>query len=217
MIGTGAKILALALIVGLRPLPGLDRVVICCAGDSLMRPVPGHLRELWRRPKTQAVIKDWSQGGLSSRTYQGFFRRQSAAWHKTSPDLILIQLGTNDAGPILLGKYDLAEFRKNLRAIVDRFRQFRSSKNQPPRIFIASIPYFSGTADKEGKNRVIRDGINPAIKDLAVSEGLVFVDNFAVMNEKPTLYDADGVHPSSEGETALAGNWLSWIERELNP
>jgi lysophospholipase L1-like esterase len=211
------EILVLVLFVGLRPLSGSAKVVICCAGDSLMRPVPGHLRDLLKPLSIQAVIKDWSQGGLSSRSYQDFFRQHWADWRQTRPDFIMVQLGTNDALPILEGKYDPAKFRENLLTIIRNFKQFSSETHKQPRIFIATAPYFSGTARKQEKNEIIKERINPAIREIARIEGLVFVDNFSVLENKPELYDPDGVHPSPEGEIALAKNWLFWIERELNP
>ncbi len=181
-----------------------------------MRPVPGHLRVLLKTTNIQAVIKDWSQGGLSSKTYQGFFQRHWAAWRQTRPDLILIQLGTNDALPIVLGKHDPAKFRQNLLTIIRNFKLFTTAENKRPRIFVASVPYFTGTERRQEKNKVIKEQINPAIQEIARAEGLVFVDNFSVLENKPELYDPDGVHPSPEGEIALAKNWLLWIERAVH-
>ncbi len=192
-----------------RPAP-----IICCAGDSLMRPIPTRLYELNRFSPGSFIVRDWAQGGLSSETYQTFFDRRAAVWSRVRPDLILIQLGTNDARPLLEGRLAADRFEDNIRTIVGRFREFRDRAGWPPRILLASAPPFRDP-DAEAKNDVVLRVINPALRRIADEEGLTFVDNYAILAGRPDLYDPDGVHPNPRGESRLARHWLHWIRETL--
>jgi len=179
--------------------------VICCAGDSLMRPIPTRLYELTRFSPGAFVLKDWAQGGLSSETYLAFFDRRAAARTPVRPDLILLQLGTNDARPLREGRLRPEDFERNIRAVIQRFREFRDRAGRPPRILVASaIPFHDADA-----------AANPALRRIAADEGLTFVDNYAVLDGRPDLYDPDGVHPNPRGEKRLARHWLHWIRQAL--
>jgi len=179
-----------------------------------MRQIPYHLKEMLKFSKSKVVINDLSQGGLSSQSYQWFFTRHYENWIKTRPDFILIQLGTNDVIPLLEHKYELANFEENLKTIIGNFKSFRGNDNKCPEILIASVPLFYGEAYSQEKNRLVKEKINPTIKEIAKKEEIIFVDNFFVLKDKINLYDPDGVHPNSKGEKALAKNWLSWIRSE---
>jgi lysophospholipase L1-like esterase len=192
-----------------RPVP-----VVCCAGDSLMRPIPTRLYELTRFSPGSFILKDWAQGGLSSETYLSFFDRRAAVRNRLQPDLILLQLGTNDARPLLEGRLRPDEFERNLRAIVGRFRGFRDRAGRPCPILIASAPPFRD-ADAAAKNEVLLKVVNPGLRRLAEDEGLTFVDNHAILADRPDLYDPDGVHPNPRGEKRLARHWLHWIRAAL--
>jgi len=192
-----------------------SELTICCAGDSLMRPIPYHLKEMLKVPKTKIDIRDWSQGGLSSVTYRIFFTRHYLRWRKTRPDFILIQLGTNDVIPLLKDRYQMADFKKNLNTIIKNFKGFKGNGYKRPRIFLASVPLFYGESSSKEKNRLVQKEINPAIKEIAIKEKLFYVDNFSILVNETHLYSPDGVHPNSSGEKALAKNWLFWIRSEL--
>ena len=192
-----------------------SELTICCAGDSLMRPIPYHLKEMLNVAKRKVDIRDWSQGGLSSVTYQIFFAQHYLRWRKTRPDFILIQLGTNDVIPLQKDKYQMADFKKNLNTIIRNFKRFRGNKYRRPRIFLSSVPLFYGEFSSVEENRLVQKEINPAIEEIAIKEKLFFVDNFSILVNKTHLYSPDGVHPNSSGEIALSKNWLFWIRSEL--
>ena len=190
-------------------------LVICCAGDSLMRPVPVHLRPLLKtETKRPFQVRDWAQGGQTSETYPAFLRQHWENWKSVRPDFIIIQIGTNDALPILQGKYDPDRFEENLRGIVRTFKGLNGGSGPGPLVLMATAPPFRGTQDFEEKNRIIRSSINPIIRKIAEHEGAALVDNGSILEGRPDLYDPDGVHPSPDGEKAIARNWLRAIKKE---
>jgi len=214
----GAIILAFAILGGPHNGPGQEGappIVICCAGDSIMRPVPVHLRLLLKEEsKRPFQVKDWAQGGQSSETYPSFLRQRWENWKNVRPDFIIIQLGTNDALPIFQSKYGRDRFEENLTGIIRTFKSLRGGISLAPRILMATTLLFKGTPDYEKKNWIIQTMINPAIRKIAEQEGTALVDNFSVMAGRPDFYDPDGVHPNTEGEKAIAHNWLSAIKKE---
>jgi lysophospholipase L1-like esterase len=183
--------------------------VLCCAGDSLMRPQPVHLRILFEQAGGRPFrVEDWSQGGQSSQTYPSFLRAREEGWKNTQPDFLILQLGTNDAGPIAAGTYGRPRFEENLKGILRSLKILAGRPDSPPRLFIATVPLFLESPNSAAKNRAITDVINPTIRAVAEETGAVLVDQFAVLENRPDLYDSDGAHPSGEGEKALARNWL---------
>jgi len=192
-----------------------DHLTICCAGDSIMRPVPYHLRSLLSGSKHEVEIKEWAQGGLTSESYKSFFARRFPNWKKTRSDFILLQLGTNDVFPLLERRYTLLQFKENMSSIIKEFKKFKGIKNKHPRILIASVPLFCFQIASPARNSLVENEINPAIQEIAQREKAIFVDNYSVLHNRCDLYDPDGVHPNREGERALARNWLFSIRREL--
>jgi lysophospholipase L1-like esterase len=183
---------------------------IACAGDSLMRPMPLYLKRWLADSGQKAIFHEWDQGGLSSETYRSFFARRQESWQKTACDFILIQLGTNDAARILRGESSIERFEDNMDVILRKLKKFPGKKSASPVILLATVPLFAegSGSDAPQKNRLIEEEINPVLREIARREGLILVDNYALLKGRPELYDPDGVHPSRAGEEAIARNWL---------
>ena len=127
------------------------------------------------------------------------------------PDLVLIQLGTND----LRTDHDYTpteQFRSRMKQIVDLFRTFRNRSGRIPEILVGTIPPVPTSGrfpfDAESARRVDAE-INPAIRALAAEEGLAVVDNHGLFTRRPELLP--DVHPSRDGYRALAENWREGI------
>jgi lysophospholipase L1-like esterase len=180
---------------------------ICCAGDSLMRPIPVHLRAIAAASGESVDIREWAQGGLNADTYRGFFRENLSSWTGTRSEAVLLQLGTNDAGPILEGRETAEEFRARLGEILKGFKAFEGVRRPRPALLVATVPRFCENPESAAKNRIVETVINPIIREVAAAEGATVVDNHAVLLGQPALYDPDCVHPNSAGERALAQNW----------
>ncbi|MCX7974061.1 MAG: GDSL-type esterase/lipase family protein [Candidatus Aminicenantes bacterium] len=180
------------------------KIVIACAGDSLMRPVPFYLRRLL--PAKKVIIKEWAQGGLSAATYPSFFEAHPQ-WRRQKVDIILLQLGTNDV--ILFGKKEEDEnlFKTNLKKIIREMKKLDGNCFRRPQIIIATAPPFSGNEGEVEKNRLLEGIINPTIRKLAEEEKLLLVDHWPKFKGQKDLYEPDGVHPNREGEKVIARNW----------
>lgn len=193
---------------------GRDELVICCVGDSLMRPMPTHLKKLMKKTENRVVVLDWAQGGLSSETYLGFYQRHFRHRKAIRPDFILIQLGTNDIWRVISREYEISHFIENMKTIVEELKVFSNGKGQPSQILMANVPLLCGP-DYGQTIRTILDALNPALETIAKEESIHLVDNFRIFKDRPHLYSPDGVHPNVSGEKALAQNWLIGMRRSM--
>jgi len=188
-------------------------LVIGCAGDSLMRPIPGHLRRLLPSSSIpRFVLHEWARGGLSVAGFRNVLGREAERWKTARADVVLVQLGTNDVAPLLTGRTRLGDFKADLTAVIRRFRTFRTAKGERPRIILGTVPSFADDPSNIERNRFVRAALNPAVREVAEREGVCLADCFGVLEGRPDLYDPDGVHPSAAGELALAENWVRAVK-----
>jgi len=186
------------------------KIVIVCAGDSLMRPIPFYLRR-WL-PRRHLAIREWAQGGLSVATYFSFFSAHPA-WRREKVDLILLQLGTNDVSLFLKNEEKDELFVEHFRKIIKEFRKLKGNYFHRPRIIVATAPPFSGGKEEAQRNRILEGMINPAIRQLAKKEKLFLLDQWPKFKDRPDLYHSDGVHLNGEGERLMARQWWRIIRK----
>ncbi|MBM3312764.1 MAG: hypothetical protein FJY80_14800 [Candidatus Aminicenantes bacterium] len=186
---------------------GEEPLTVCCAGDSLIRPTPVHLKAIAAAAGESLRVLEWAQGGLNADTYRGFFRRCQAEGRESRCHAVLLQLGTNDAVPVLEGRETADEFRRRFGEVVAGFGAFPGIGRPRPALMVATIPRFCESPDSAAKNEVVESVLNPIVRDAAAAAGAAVVDNHAVLKNKPDLYDPDCVHPSAAGERSLAENW----------
>jgi len=206
---TGRWLLLAALLPLFAACGGSERgVIILCAGDSLTENgYPPYLRRILARDGVAARVLNYGRSGNTSGEYLKFLQENRERLMEERPDVILIQLGTND----LRTDVDFTatdRFRTNLKEIVTEFRDFRSRSGKIPAIYLATIPDIPlgdlAVFNAESSRRVEAE-INPALKAFAAAEGLPIVDNHAVFAGRPDLLP--GVHPSSEGYRLMAARW----------
>lgn len=191
---------------------GPDELVIACVGDSLMRPIPLHLKKSIRAIERRVVIVEWARGGLTVRSYLDFYERRFHYGRMRRPDFILIQLGTNDARGLIVGDLKLEEFKLNLREIIGEFKSYSNGRGGPTQVLVANVPLWNGEKYRQ-INNFVQDALNPSIESLAAEENVYLVDNYRILNKRPHLYSSDGIHPNEIGERALAQNWLIAIRK----
>jgi lysophospholipase L1-like esterase len=191
-------------------------VVILCAGDSITEQgYPRFLRAALRADGVRARVLNYGRSGNTSAEYLSFLNGNKERLGAERPDIVLLELGTNDVRADG-DSATAADFERNIRKIVGVFKGFRTRTGAPPAVFLAAVPPVpEGTPFPFGPDsgsRVV-SGINPAVRAVCADLGIGFVDNYALFASAPDLLP--GVHPSPKGYEAMAGNWYSAIRDRL--
>jgi acyl-CoA thioesterase-1 len=191
------RILLLAVLAA--PLP-LSATTIVCLGDSLTagrglsedQAYPALVQELARKDG-----RDWTviNAGVSGDTTAGGLRR--VAWLiKAKPDLALVALGANDG----LRGLPLAESRANLLAIADRFAAAQV------KVALAGMLLPTNYGDE------YRAGFAALFASVAKERGLPLLPFLLDgVGGRPELNQADGIHPTAEGQRIIAGHVYAFL------
>lgn len=139
--------------------------------------------------------------GICGDTTEDLLKRFSVEADSIQPDLVVLAVGINDSKfPIGkdTNKVSFEEFKTNLRELVNQARKYTN------RIYLV------------GLTKVYEDRINPTgskfvsseiqkyddfVKELAESEGLIFISTWEVLDTGADL--ADGLHPNAQGYQKL--------------
>lgn len=188
--------------------------IILCAGDSLTEQAyPRLLGRIARAEGLRARVLNYGRSGFTSGEYLRYLRKKNGSLAEERPDVILLQLGTNDVRAD--GDYTSApDFERNMNAILDIFQDFRSRAGRAPVILLAAVPPVpegSGFPFSAESPRRVREEINPLLKRIAQKRAIPLVDNYSLFLRSPGLLP--GIHPSDEGYRELAANWY----RALKP
>ena len=128
---------------------------------------------------------------------------------KYSPDIILLQIGTNDVSN---GHLDGSEER--LHQLLDYLRENMPSDGK---IFLTTIPDLGNTGFGSNSNGDIQK-YNELIKKVAgdySSKNVIYADIHSVIDASKDL--ADGVHPNAGGYEKMGQYWFNTIKDYLSP
>ncbi|MCX6566793.1 MAG: SGNH/GDSL hydrolase family protein [Candidatus Aminicenantes bacterium] len=183
-------------------------IIVFCAGDSITAAAyPHFLQRILNRDGIAARVLNYGRSGYTSGEYLNFLVKYRAKLIEEKPDVVLLELGTND----LRTDRDFTpteKFRANMKGILGVFRTFRSRSGRIPTILIATIPDIPETRlanfSAESARRVQAE-INPAIREIAAGEGIKVVDQHAVFVRRPDLLPE--VHPARDGYRLMAETW----------
>lgn len=188
-------------------------IIVLCAGDSITASdYPRFLERRFIRDGVLAKVLNYGRSGNTSGEYLSFLKKKAAQLSAEHPDFILIQLGTND----LREDHDFtttAQFSENMAAIIEIFHGFETRSGKSPQCLISTIPPIPENISfpfTERSRRRVREELNPAIKELANTHGLVVVDNYKLLLNHPHLLPE--IHPSREGYRQIAHNWYDSIK-----
>lgn len=130
-----------------------------------------------------------------------------------SPDIVLLQIGTND----ILAQYKLDETSIRLRVFVDKIIS-KLPKNG--KVYIAKIPNMDVTSmyNKTGiQYQEVFDSqviyFNKAVERIAKEKGFTVVDINSVIDMKTDLLD--GIHPNEKGYEKMGEKWYSSIIEDI--
>ncbi len=133
-----------------------------------------------------------------------------------NPDIVLIELGTNDVFHCRTPK----DMFGNLNVILYLLRE----KNKHVRIFIAQIPPLGAqwsdkklcgndTTYAEAVINLNKNIVSYAAEHSTAQSSVIVVDEFTGVNPATDMYD--DIHPNTKGEAAMAQRWFDAIKKYL--
>lgn len=189
--------------------PAGARVVVLAAGDSMTAAsYPAHLQARFDEAKLSVRVVNGGVKGHTSGEYLAYLRTSDVV-RRTGPDLVLLQLGTNDVR--IDGDHTEApRFSRQMGEILDLLAAHRSPRGRVPLVFLATIPpvvvMVPRHFDASSSRRVIEE-INPAIRRLARERGLPLVETYELFVRHPEWLPE--IHPTEEGYRAMARQWFA--------
>jgi lysophospholipase L1-like esterase len=182
-------------------------------GDSITAAdYPRFLQRQFDQDGILAKVLNYGRLGHTSGEYLSFLKRNTTRLAEERPDFILIQLGTNDLREDI-DFTSTSQYAKNIESILTICREFRTRSGQTPKLLMALIPpipdniSFPFTLESQ---RRVQEEINPTIRQIAETKGLVLVDNYSILLDQPLLLPE--VHPTREGYRKIAQNWYTSLK-----
>lgn len=180
---------------------------VACVGDSITYGFGIEDRALQSYPaQLQHLLgEQWGVGNFG-KNGATVLKQGHAPYWKTSqfkaakqfmPDLVVIQLGTNDTRPQNIGKYR-SEFVADY---VELIRTFQNLDSKPTVWICIPVPIY--TEHKGMTNDVLTNEIIPLITKVAIQSGVDVIDLNTALSDKKALFP-DGVHPNAQGAGLIA-------------
>ncbi len=201
-----AVLIRLVLVMSLASVTAARAATIVCLGDSLTAG-RGLAEEEAFPALVEALAKadghTWTvvNAGISGDSTAGGLSR--VAWAlKAKPDLVLVALGGNDG----LRGLPLAKTRENLEAIVDKLRAGGAT------VAIAGmmLPVNYGEDYRTGFAKLF-----PEVAESRKAPLMPFL--LEGVGGKPELNQADGIHPTAEGQRIVAAHVYTFLKPLLDP
>ncbi|MFN7937725.1 MAG: GDSL-type esterase/lipase family protein [Bryobacteraceae bacterium] len=193
--------------------------IVVAFGDSLTAPRKGVITY-----SDVLKIVNRGVGGNNTDQARARFEKDVLAAH---PNLVIIQLGTNDAAvdvwkkpPATEPRVAVARYRENMQYFIDALRSIkakvilmtpnRMAWTPKLRELYGRPPY--DTASDDGFNLLL-DLYSDVLRGIALRENIPLVDAAKIVRPEHLL---DGMHPSTEGHRLVAEALRPILQRELN-
>jgi acyl-CoA thioesterase-1 len=177
---------------------------ILALGDSLtagygLNLEDGFTRQLERKLSAMGYSVRVLNAGVSGDTSAG--GRARLSWALTDkPTHAIVELGANDG----LRGLDPDAMRNNLDAIIQRLKK------------AGVAVLFTGMRAPPNLGRTYEDAFNRVFPDLAKKHGVLFYPFFLTgVAARPTLNQADGLHPTRDGVAAIVDRITPYVVRLL--
>lgn len=199
---------------------------VACVGNSITegygldwndKKYPDHLQEFLGENFT---VKNFGNSGkmFHKKSDESYWKQTTFTnAYEFAPDIVVIELGTNDSKYFHDGKGSssgfnyyaystkgytkesiIEEMKKDYEALIDTF----AHQPQAPKIFATLQPY-ANSWDWFITDTAIVNQINPIIKEAAQNKGAELIDLHTLFDKKEWLL-ADSVHPNATGAQELA-------------
>jgi len=211
------------------PLEPGDRIVIVGNTFAERMAVSGYFDALAyaAHPDHDLVIRSvpWSGDEVALRPREHSVPAMEDHLRKYEADVIVMCFGMSES---FAGEHGLADFEKDLRALIDALRGENFNGESPPRLILVSPiahedlgpPMVTGDALRE-RNGVLAQYVD-AMQRVAGESGIAFVRLFDASTE---LYEdsilfltSNGIHPDERGCFHFAreiGEQLGWMDEEI--
>ncbi len=193
-----AALIAALLVVA--PAQAAERVIVAF-GDSLtaglgVTPEESYPARLQVRLRAEGYAYRVVNAGASGDTTAGGLRRVDWAL-KNKPDIVIVALGANDA----LRAQNLASVRQNLDAIVARFQKAGA------RVLLAGMEVPPNYGAQYAAD------LRTVYAEVARKRGVAFMPFLLEgVAGKPSLNQADGIHPTAEGYIIVVDHLWPYLQ-----
>lgn len=131
----------------------------------------------------------------------------SSAW---LPNIVIIQLGTNDAKPINVSHY--AEFQADYVALIQHYANLSSH----PKVYVNLPPsIYPSNNSSYPRDSLLTTDLLPKILAAANLTHATVIDVHAATAGKPALFATDGLHPNEAGARVIADAVYAAMTRVL--
>lgn len=194
---------------------GRGPVVILAAGDSITAATyPGHLQAMCDAAKLKVRVVNAGVKGHTSGEYLGYLK-SSNVLAKTNPDVILLQLGTNDVR--IDGDHtETPRFYRQMNEILDLMLRHRAPHDAAPDVFLSTIPPIVVSVPRrfdDSSRRRVTEEINPTIRRIARERGLPLFETYELFVRHPEWLPE--IHPTEDGYRAMAHQWFEVLAPQL--
>jgi lysophospholipase L1-like esterase len=116
----------------------------------------------------------------------------------SSPNIVIIELGTNDSKTYYWNSYK-DSFETDYISMIDTFSHLQSK----PALWICMQPPVD-KADWNMYDTIIRNQVNPRIRDAALTRGVNLIDLYTLLSKGKWFWFSDSCHPNATGAVIMA-------------
>jgi lysophospholipase L1-like esterase len=181
-----------------------EPVRVACVGDSLTRGTEYTLF-LWDQLGSGYIISDFGVGGTTVSTASDKPYMNESAFQLAQsfqPDIVIIMLGTNDAGLSESADAFTADY-------ITLIGAFEALPTKPAVFVVQPPPIVNSTALSNSR---LTGTLIPAIAEVADQTGATLVDTYTPMLNHGGDY-TDGVHPNADGAKIIADTIYGILSR----
>ncbi len=196
------------------------RVKISCVGDSLTygsgvletRELDSYPAQLQTKLGTSYLVSNYGLRNATASESGDLSYLQSDEYFsslRSSPDIVVLMLGTNDAKTY---NWDSKAYKEGLGELVDTYIQLKTH----PTVYLMRCPYCysldgGSVAEYDIQPEVVASQVSECIEAVAEEKGCQVIDLYAVTEGRDELY-TDGIHFNADGYSVIADTVYDYVK-----